>query len=52
MFMHAIAYNYNLDSFNNIWLTNNQRGIDRELRNANDFILPQVNREYFRKSPL
>lgn len=52
MFMHSIVYNYNLGSFNNIWLTNNQRGIDRELRNANDFILPQVNRESFRKSPL
>ncbi len=24
MFMHAIAYNYNIESFNNVWMTNQQ----------------------------
>jgi hypothetical protein len=52
LFMHAIAYRYNLESFNNIWLTNNQREMGMELRNTNEFILPLVRRESFRKSPL
>jgi hypothetical protein len=52
LFMHAIYYKYNLSSFSNIWLTNAQRDIDMELRNANDFILPFVNRESFRRCPL
>ncbi len=50
--MHAIAYRYNLESFNNIWLTNNQREMGMELRNTNEFIFPLVRRESFRKSPL
>jgi hypothetical protein len=44
MFMHAVAFNYNLDSFSNVWQTNTQRGLDMELRNANDFVLPQIQR--------
>ncbi len=50
--MHAIYYKYNPSSFSNIWLTNAQRDIDMELRNANDFILPFVNLESFRRCPL
>ncbi len=52
LFMHAIAFNYNLESFNNIWTTNNLREMDMELRNANDFTLPIIHREILRKSPL
>jgi hypothetical protein len=52
LFMHAIAYNYNLESFNNIWTTNNLREMDMELRNANDFTLPIIRREILRKSPM
>jgi hypothetical protein len=52
LFMHAIAYRYNLDSFNNIWFTNNLRELDMELRNVNEFMMPLVRRESFRKSPL
>jgi hypothetical protein len=48
--MHAIAYRYNLESFNNIWLANNQRDVGMELRNTNEFILPLVRRKSFRKS--
>jgi hypothetical protein len=50
--MRAIAYNYNLESFNNIWTTNKLHEMDMELRNANDFTLPIICREIFRKSPL
>jgi hypothetical protein len=50
--MHAIAYRYNLEWFDNIWLTNNQRDVGMELRNTNEFILPLVCRESFGKSPL
>jgi hypothetical protein len=52
MFMHTVAFNYNLDSFTNVWLKNDQRNIDINLRNSNDFILPMVHRESFRKCPL
>jgi hypothetical protein len=45
MFMHAIAYNYNIESFNNIWHTNQHRNLDMELRNVNEFILPLARRE-------
>jgi hypothetical protein len=52
LFMHSIVYNYNLESFNNIWFLNNRRDMDMELRNNNDFTLPLIRRELFRKSPL
>ncbi len=52
MFMHAVAFNYNLDSFSNVWQTNAQRGLDMELRNAKDFVLPPIQRELFRRFPL
>ncbi len=49
MFMHAVAYNYNIESFNNVWMTNQQHNLDMNLRNADDFILPAVRRETFRR---
>jgi hypothetical protein len=52
MFMHSVVYNYNLESFSNIWHTNNHRGMGIDLRNANDYTLPTVHRELFRKIPL
>jgi hypothetical protein len=52
MFMHAIAYNYNIESFNNIWHTNQHRNLDMELRNVNEFILPLARRELFKKFPI
>jgi hypothetical protein len=52
MFMHAIKYNYCLESFSNIWQTNAQCNPAFALRNADDFALPIVQREIFRKSPL
>jgi hypothetical protein len=52
MFMHAIKYNYCLESFSNTWQTNAQRNPALALRNADDFALPVVQREILRKSPL
>jgi hypothetical protein len=52
MFMHTIAYNYNLASFDNVWQTNAHRNLDMQLRNSDDFVLPPVLRESFRKFPL
>jgi hypothetical protein len=52
MFMHAIAYNYNITSFKNIWSTNQQRNLEMNLRNINDFILPPIRREILRKFPI
>ena len=52
MFMHSIEYNYSPSSFENIWLKNNHRDLDRALRNANEYILPQPRTETFKKSTL
>ena len=52
LFMHSIEYNYNLPSFENVWPKNNARNINHELRNANEFYLPPIHKEIFRKSPL
>jgi hypothetical protein len=48
MFMHSIEYNYSPSSFENIWLQNNHRDLDRALRNANEYILPQPRTETFK----
>jgi hypothetical protein len=52
MFMHAIAYKYNIESFNNTWHTNQHRNLDMELRNVNEFTLPLARRELFKKFPI
>jgi hypothetical protein len=51
MFMHAIEFNY-WQTFTNIWTHNNQRNHDIHLRNNDDFYLPPVNKEFFRRSTL
>ena len=48
MFMYSIEYNYSPSSFENIWLKNNHRDLDRALRNANEYILPQPRTETFK----
>jgi hypothetical protein len=50
--MHSIEYNYALPSFNNIWQKNLNRALTHNLRNSNDFIIPLVHRESFKKFPL
>ncbi len=52
MFMHSIEYKYAPSSFENAWPKNNERNVDRELRNANDFLLSQPRTETFKKSTL
>jgi hypothetical protein len=52
MFMHAVEYKYAPSSFENAWPKNNERNVDRELRNANDFLLLQPRTETFKKSTL
>jgi hypothetical protein len=40
LFMHAVEFGYNFESFNNVWRKNNTRNISQELRNADMYILP------------
>jgi hypothetical protein len=34
VFMHAVEYGSNIDSFSNIWLKNTARNLSQELRNT------------------
>jgi hypothetical protein len=43
MFMHAVVYNYTVESIVNVWQNNNQRNIEIDLRKANDLVLRPVN---------
>jgi hypothetical protein len=52
LFMHAIEYRYNIDSFNDIWQKNTARNLSQELRNTDMYILPNVRIEQIRKFPL
>jgi hypothetical protein len=51
-FMHAVYNNYCNESFAGIWIKNEHRRIEHNLRNANDFLLPQLRIELFRKFPI
>ncbi len=50
MFMHSIEYGYASCSFENTWPKNIDQNGNRELRNANDFVLTQPRNETFKKS--
>ena len=50
--MHLIYYNYAPVSFNETWLTNIQNNANYNLRNANDFILPNPRIDQFKKFPI
>ena len=52
LFMHSIYYQYAPISFENIWLTHTQHNPNYNLRNANDFILPNPRIELFKKIPI
>jgi hypothetical protein len=39
LFTHAVEYGYNLNSFKNIWQTNNVRNLAQEPRNTDRYIL-------------
>jgi hypothetical protein len=51
-FMHAVYNNYCNESFAGIWIKNEHRRIEHNLRNANDFLLPHLRIELFRKFPV
>ena len=51
-FMHSVFYNYAPASFQNVWLRNEDRQIVHNLRNVNDFTLPNPRIELFKKFPL
>jgi hypothetical protein len=49
--MHSIEYKYAPKSFENTWLNKNEQNLpDRELRNANAFLLAQPRNKTFKKS--
>jgi hypothetical protein len=48
--MHAITYSYAPSSFENTWQKNINRQPDRNLRNADEYNLPQPRTETFKKS--
>jgi len=48
--MHAITYSYAPCSFENTWQKNINRQPDRNLRNADEYNLPQPRTETFKKS--
>ena len=50
--MHSIRYNYAPKSFSNVFACNNDRNIEYELRNNDEYTLPDVRIEYFKRFPL
>jgi hypothetical protein len=51
LFMHSVEYKYCLNSFSKVWPKNTTRALSQKLRNSNDFIIPPVHRESFKKFP-
>ena len=52
LFMHSIEYGYGLPTFINTWEKNFTRNPELNLRNANDFFLPQPRVDSFELIPL
>ena len=50
--MHSIFNEYAPISFSNTWPRNNARQLSQNLRNDNDFTLPNPRIEQFKKFPL
>jgi hypothetical protein len=51
LFMHAIEFGYNIESFKNVWQRNNTRNISQELRNTDMYILKYPWIEQVKKFP-
>jgi hypothetical protein len=49
--MHSVYNNYCNESFVSMWTKNEYRQTEHNLRNANDFLLPQLRIELLRKFP-
>jgi hypothetical protein len=52
LFMHSVEYRYCLDSFSNVWPKNTNRALSQQLRNTNEYTIPTVHRDVFKKFPL
>ena len=52
LFMHGIEYGYGLPTFINTWEKNFMRNPELNLRNADDFYLPQPRVDSFKLIPL
>ena len=50
--MHSIVFNYHHPSFANVWKKNETRERGYLLRNSDEFEMPPVNIELFRRMPL
>ena len=50
-FMHSVFYNYAPTSFDSIWAKNSDRQLSQNLRNENEFRLPNPRIEIFKKLP-
>ena len=50
--MHSVYYDYAPTSFQQTWTKNNERDNAPNLRNENDFRLPNPRIEFFKKIPL
>ncbi len=51
LFMHSIEYDYAPQSFLDVWTKNNTRDMDYHLRNCEQYTLPFVRIELFRRIP-
>ena len=51
-FMHTIFYNTAHRSFLNTWTKNSERNLEINLRNDNNFFIPPVHLEIFRRIPI
>ena len=52
IFMHAVQYGYAHETFLNSWTTNIARNPNLQLRNADDFYLPNPRVDSFKNIPL
>jgi len=51
-FMHSVFYEYAPRSFMQTWIKNNERQHDHNLRNDNDYMLPNPRLEQFKRFPI
>jgi hypothetical protein len=52
LFMHSVDYKYAPQSFENTWIKNNTRDMDYDLRNREEYSVPFIRIELFRRNPL
>ena len=50
--MHSICYNYAPKSFDGFFLRNNDRNLEYELRNTDEYVVPSARIEFFKRFPL